>query len=52
LGFFVSHSSELIQQIESYPLVNLTFSNTKDFSFLSARGFAEIVQDKEKQEEL
>ena len=52
LWFFASHSSDLVRQIENYALVNLTFSNAKDFSFLSARGFAEVIQDKEKQEEL
>lgn len=52
LWFFASYSSDLVRQIENYPLVNLTFSNSKDFSFLSARGFAEVIQNKEKQEEL
>lgn len=52
LWFFASHSSDLVKQIENYALVNLTFSNAKDFSFLSARGFAEVVQDKDKQQEL
>lgn len=52
LWFFASHSSDLVKQIEEYALVNLTFSNDKDFSFLSARGFAEVIQDKEKQEDL
>ena len=52
LWFFASHSSDLVKQIENYALINLTFSNTNDFSFLSARGFAEVMQDKEKQEEL
>lgn len=52
LWFFGSRSSDLAKQIEEYPLVNLTFTNTKDFSFMSAQGFSEIVNDQAKKEEL
>ena len=52
LWFFASHSSDIAKQIESYALVNLTFSDTKDFSFISASGFAEVMDDHGKKEEL
>lgn len=52
LWFFASRSSDLARQIENYALVNLTFSNLKDFSFLSAQGFARMVYDREKERAL
>lgn len=52
LWFFASKATDLVKQIEARSLVNLAFSDPKNFSFLSAHGFAEIVQDDDKAEEL
>ncbi len=52
IWFFAAHSSDVARQIENYALVNLTFSHPKDFSFLSAQGFAEVSDDKSKKEML
>jgi len=52
LWFFASWSSELVNQIENNPYVNLAFSNPKDFSFLSAQGVAEVTTDEEKAKQL
>lgn len=48
LWFFAAWTSELVKQIENNPYVNLAFSNSKDFSFLSAQGIAEITTDDDK----
>lgn len=52
LWFFASRNSELIHQIQANPQVNLTFTNLKNMSFLSASGEAQVVQNKTKEEEL
>lgn len=52
LWFFAGRNSELINQIENNPQVNLAFSNPKNFSFLSACGRAHVVFDREKAREL
>lgn len=52
LWFFAKHSSDLVKQIRNKPLVNLAFSNPKDFSFVSATGYAQVVDDRMKAEEL
>lgn len=52
LWFFANRNSELVHQIEVNSQVNLTFSNLKNMSFLSASGEAHIVQNKAKEEEL
>lgn len=52
LWFFAAWTSELVNQIENNPYINLAFSNPKDLSFLSAQGVAEITTDEEKAKEL
>lgn len=52
LWFFSAKSSELVKQVSNNAQVNLAFSNVKTFSFLSAQGKAQVLVDKEKQEEL
>jgi general stress protein 26 len=52
LWFFANRPSELAHQVEMNPKVNLSFSNVKDFSFLSAKGSAQIIDDKAKAAEL
>jgi general stress protein 26 len=52
LWFFADESTEWVSQLERQPRVNLSFANVKDFSFLSAVGTAEIVEDRDKMEQL
>jgi general stress protein 26 len=53
LWFFAQKYSELAQQVEANPNVNLSFANTDTFSFLSGQGVAElIIGDKAKEREL
>jgi general stress protein 26 len=52
LWFFASRAADFVRHIEFNPSVNLAFSNPEDFSFLSAKGSAQVVFDPEKAEEL
>lgn len=52
LWFFAHRTSEMVKQIEKNTHVNLSFSNPKDYSFISAQGNAYITFDKDKENEL
>lgn len=52
LWFFASQSSTLVNQIMLSPKVNLAFANSKDSSYLSASGEAEVIIDLQKTKEL
>ncbi len=52
LWFFANKNSEMVRQINANPTVNLSFSNIKNFSFLSAEGKAFLTVDGHKKEEL
>lgn len=50
--FFSAADSRKVHEIESEPRVELSFTDTKRFLFISMSGDAEIVTDKEKKREL
>ena len=52
LWFFCRKSSELVHQIQANPNVNLSFSDPKDSSYISACGHGIIVDDTGKEKEL
>ncbi len=52
LWFFTGRDSPWIEDIGENPQVNLGFSNVDDNSYVSASGRAELIEDKEKAEEL
>ena len=52
LWFFCRESSELVHQIKENPIVNLTFSDPRDSSYISACGRGSIVDDAQKEKEL
>lgn len=52
LWFFANKTAEMVNQIKHNSHVNLSFSNPDDMSFLSAKGRAEVVEDRKKAQEL
>ena len=50
--FFSAADSHKVEEIESDPQVELSFSDTKRFLFISMSGEAEIVRDVKKKQEL
>ena len=50
--FFSAADSRKVSEIEEEPRVQLSFSDTKNYRFISMSGEAEIVRDVEKKEEL
>ena len=52
LWFLAGKSSEMVKQIRNNSMVNISSSNLKDFSFVSARGHAQVVKDSKKEKEL
>ena len=52
LWFFAYDDSAKVTQIKATPQVNVSFSNTKNSSWTSIAGRAEIVHDRAKAEEL
>lgn len=52
LWFFGAKSTTPIIDLEVYPEVNLAFANSKDMTFVSIKGRAEVVEDRAKAEQL
>ena len=50
--FFSAVDSRKVEEIEADPLVELSYSDTKRFLFISMSGEAAIVRDMEKKQEL
>jgi general stress protein 26 len=50
--FFSGADSRKVAEIEADPIVELTFSDTKEFRFVAMSGEASIVRDPDKKQEL
>src|SRR6185369_453662 len=52
MWFFVSNQEQFTRELLNNPLANLSFADVDDMLFVSIAGYAEIVDDRAKAEEL